>query len=123
MSETTMATQKYSLEQWAAIIRERINSGKPVKEWCKERGISRGSYYYYLPKVKDAAAKEKHQTNMEQTPKIVPILPPPPVIEIDCIETATAAIVLKINDITMEIQNCASEAIIERILKALKHIC
>ncbi|KPU45379.1 hypothetical protein OXPF_10740 [Oxobacter pfennigii] len=75
MSEAKKLTDKYRIEQWAIIIRERINSGKQVNEWCAENNISRDSYYYWLRKVKLAAAREKALTDEPQLSKIVPMVP------------------------------------------------
>ena len=120
MSEARKLTNKYRLEQWTAIIQERISSGKQVNEWCAENNISRDSYYYWLRKVKLALAQEKAIIDTPKLPKIVPLLPPLPVCESN---DSGAAIILRVNGITLEIQNCASDAIIERTLKVLQRIC
>lgn len=120
MSEAKKLTDKYRLDQWAAIIQECIKSGKQVNEWCAENNISRDKYYYWLRKVKLAVAHENTTIDTPQTQKIVPLLPPSPVCETNSTETA---IILRVNGITLEIQDCASEAIIEHTLKVLKRIC
>lgn len=120
MSEARKLTNKYRLEQWTAIIQERISSGKKVNEWCAENNISRDSYYYWLRKVKLALAQEKAIIDTPKLPKIVPLLPPLPVCESN---DSGVAIILRVNGITLEIQNCASDAIIERTLKVLQRIC
>lgn len=120
MSEARKLTNKYRLEQWTAIIQERINSGKRVNEWCKENNISRDSYYYWLRKVKLATVKNKTVSETPQLPKVVPLLPPIPVTET---RNSGTAIILRANGITLEIQDCASDAIIERTLKVLQRIC
>lgn len=35
-------------ERWAALIRERTDSGMAIKEWCQERNIKESQYYYWL---------------------------------------------------------------------------
>jgi hypothetical protein len=120
MSEAKKLTDKYRLDQWSAIIQECIKSGKPVNEWCTENNVSRDRYYYWLRKVKLAVAQENTEMDTPQTPKIVPLLPPSSVYEANDLKTA---IILKVNDIILEIQDCASDAIIERTLKIIKRIC
>ncbi len=120
MSEAKKLTDKYRLEQWTEIIRERISSGKQVNEWCAENNISRHKYFYWLRKVKSASAKEKALINSSEQPVIVPLMPPQPVYETN---NSGSAIILKVNGITIEIQECASDAIIERTLKAIQRIC
>jgi hypothetical protein len=120
MSEAKKLTNKYRLEQWTAIIQERINSGKQVEEWCKENNISRDSYYYWLRKVKLEAVQKNEITEVSPLPKVVPLVPPLPVTESS---NSGTAIILKVNGISIEIQDSASDAIIERTLKVLQRIC
>ena len=119
MSKAKNLTSKYRLEQWTSIIQERINSGKLVDEWCSENGISRNAYYYWLRKVKLVAA-EKTVPESPQLPKVVQIIPPASVYEEH--NTGTA-IILRVNGFSLEIQDCASDSIIEKTLKALRSIC
>jgi hypothetical protein len=120
MSESRKLTNKYRLEQWTAIIQERISSGKRVDIWCKENNITRDSYYYWLRKVKLSVIKDKRTKPSPQLPKVVPLIPPLPVPESRKSDTA---IILRANGITLEIQNSASDIIIERTLKVLQRIC
>lgn len=120
MSEAKKLTDKYRLEQWAAIIRERISSGKQVNEWCAENNISRNKYFYWLRKVKYAAEKETALIKSQDQPVIVPLMPPQPIYE-TC--HSRPAIILNLNGIIVEVQECASDAIIERTLKAIQRIC
>ena len=119
MSKVKKLTSKYRLEQWTSIIQERIKSGKHVDQWCSENGISRDSYYYWLRKVK-LATTEKTIPEPTQLPKVVQIIPPAPICEK---HNAGTAIILKVNGIALEIQDCASDSIIEKTLRALRNIC
>ena len=119
MSKAKKLTAKHRLEQWTSIIQERIRSGKRVDEWCSENGISRNSYYYWLRKVK-LTATEKTVPEPPQLPKLVQILPPTPDYEK---HNDGTAIILRVNGITLEIQDCASDSIIENTLRALRNIC
>lgn len=122
MSEAKELTSQYRLEQWANIIQECVSSGKLVNDWCAENNISRDRYYYWLRKVKLAAGKamSKKALVLEQ-PKVVSLIP----AATDCISFSNdteAAIIIKSNGFILEIQNNASEAIIERTLKVLKQL-
>ena len=126
MSDAKELTTQYRLEQWTTIIQECVNSGKLVNAWCAENNISRDKYYYWLRKVKLAAGEVmSKKAQVPYPPKVVPLIPVIP----DCIlsnndtDEAHAAIVIKSNGLVLEIQNNASEAIIERTLKVLKQLC
>jgi hypothetical protein len=120
MSESRKLTNKYRLEQWTAIIQERINSGKRVDVWCEENNISRNSYYYWLRKVKLSVVKDIPIKHSPHLPKVVPLIPSQPVPESS---SSGTAIILKANGITIEIQDGASDIIIERTLKVLQRLC
>ena len=47
----------YRLQSWVEIIRERQESGLTNKEFCARRGIPEKKYYYWLRKVRAAAAE------------------------------------------------------------------
>lgn len=123
MSEAKTLTKEYRLRHWAALIHERISSGKKVDDWCSEHGISRNAYYYWLRKVKLAATldvTDEIPPNVCELPKIVPLIPPqPPVV----MNTPRTAITIHLNGLTLNVQEGASLEIIERTLEALKKIC
>lgn len=124
MSEARNLTKEYRLKHWSNLIRQRINSGKNVNDWCMEHGISRNSYYYWQRELKLSTT---YDTNIKpplaepiDSPAIVPLAPPP---SSSSMNTSGTAIAINFNGLTLEIQEGASFDIIERTLKALKNIC
>lgn len=53
--DTKLATTQIRIQQWAAIINDRHESGLKVDDYCEQHGLSRNAYYYWLRKVKEAA--------------------------------------------------------------------
>ncbi|MFA5575954.1 MAG: hypothetical protein WC983_01605 [Tissierellaceae bacterium] len=51
----TMKTSKHELEKarWIKNIREFNESGLTVRDWCRSKGISHGSYYYWLKVIRE----------------------------------------------------------------------
>ena len=45
--------RKIKLNTWAAQIQSREESGLTVKQWCKEAGLDRKTYYYRLKRVRE----------------------------------------------------------------------
>ena len=45
--------RKIKLNTWAAQIQSREESGLTVKQWCKEAGMDRKTYYYRLKRVRE----------------------------------------------------------------------
>lgn len=55
MSEEIAARTEYRMEEWAARIRERNDSGLTVREFCRRNAIREKTYYYWLKKLRTAA--------------------------------------------------------------------
>lgn len=53
--DTKLATTQIRIQQWAAVIHDRQESGLKVDDYCEQHGLSRNAYYYWLRKVKEAA--------------------------------------------------------------------
>ena len=70
---TTAITEiksKVSLQEWQQRILDCQNSGMSVKTWCQQNGISTGSYYFHLRKIRESVLEEN---------QIIPLEPPKPV--------------------------------------------
>lgn len=63
-------TREYRLSQWTQIIQARVDSGKTVKDFCQEKGISKDAYYYWQHKLREMAAEnvEKAEGSKEMIP-------------------------------------------------------
>lgn len=62
----TEIKNKVTLEQWQERIRECKESGKSIRAWCQENGISQGSYYHYLRKIRETVLQEKRLVPLEK---------------------------------------------------------
>ena len=56
MADVLAVRNEYRLQSWMEIIRECEESGLSNREYCFQRGISEKTYYYWLRKVRAAAA-------------------------------------------------------------------
>ena len=68
MGNAIQVRNEYHKQQWTQIIQECQSSGLSNKEYCQKYGISEKSYYYWLRKLRSAAA--------ESIPQIVEMEPP-----------------------------------------------
>ena len=58
---TTAITEiktRVSLQEWQQRILDCQNSGMSVKAWCQANGISTGSYYFHLRKIRESVLEE-----------------------------------------------------------------
>ena len=56
MADVLAVRNEFRLQNWMEIIRECEESGLSNREFCFQRGISEKTYYYWLRKVRAAAA-------------------------------------------------------------------
>ena len=57
MGDVITVRNEYRLQSWMEIIRECQESGLSNKAFCTQRGISEKTYYYWLRKIRAAAAE------------------------------------------------------------------
>ena len=55
--QVTEYKAEYRLSQWSEIIREQKQSGKNVREWCSEHGMTTNAYYYRLRRVREPVCR------------------------------------------------------------------
>ena len=111
--------------EWKEQIQECQNSGQTVKEWCKSRGISPGTYYNRLREVREEM--------LSRQPKLHEIVPVSVSTELTGNSTvmpeksasadkpkSTEKIIIRKNGIEIEIPCDADENIITAMLRGLK---
>jgi hypothetical protein len=115
--------QEYRLKQWGDTVKECRSSGKTIKGWCEEQGISLKSYYYWQRKVRIAAGEQlAMMPNVEHgiTTTTKPVFAE---IKLSQCETALPAVTLRLNNAILEIHNGAERSTIENALQALRNLC
>ena len=103
---TTAITEiksKVSLQEWQQRVLDCQNSGMSVKAWCQQNGISTGSYYFHLRKIRESVLEEN---------QIIPLEPPKPV--------SSTGIRIESAGITVTLPENAAPEQLAAILSALK---
>ena len=65
---TTAITEiktKVSIQEWQQRILDCQSSGMSVKAWCRANGISTGSYYFYLRKIRESVLEENQIVSLD----------------------------------------------------------
>jgi hypothetical protein len=118
------ATHEIRLQQWIGIIKECRSSGKSVKSWCEEKGISEKSYFYWQRRAREAACQELTAYQEQQVATAKPNDASTPVFTECSIpvnhRAGEVAITVHLNGVVVEIHPGADTAIIESALHALK---
>ena len=104
-------------ERWAALIRERTDSGMTIKEWCQERNIKESQYYYWL---KTLRKEETGSGKMEQ--KVSPFVELPVVCGKQQVPPqGGAAAIIRKGDISIEVAESASAEFLSKVMEALAY--
>lgn len=56
--DTRTAKSNFSIQQWKTIIQDRNNTNLTVDEYCKQNGLSRHSYFYWLRIIREEALNQ-----------------------------------------------------------------
>lgn len=108
--DTRLATNQIRLQQWAAIIHDRKESGLKVDDYCKLNNLSRNAYYYWLKKLRTAALESSEVTFAELSS--VP----------QCIsnESPSAPVAVSLGDATIYVSDSASSGLLEMVIEVLR---
>lgn len=58
MADVLAVRDEYRAQQWALAIHECSNSGLSNREFCRQRGISEKSFYYWQRKLREQIVNE-----------------------------------------------------------------
>ena len=122
MDKLTKATHEHKINLWTERIRSCRGSGIPAAKWCEENGINIKTYYYWMRKIK----REAFDTiSSEQVPAIrnnsLPVFSKVELVGGN--NTEPAMITISINGVNIDINNGASETLIQNTLRAVRTIC
>jgi hypothetical protein len=109
-------TRSLRVQEWAAQINDRKQSGMTVIEWCEVQGYSTKTYYYRLKRVREElleAAEIRNQVILQDKP-VFAALPMP--------KSECAAVRISLGSCVLEIQNGADGAIIGQVLKSVSQL-
>lgn len=117
MDKVTQVKMHLRLEQWKKIISECQNSGMSIRSWCVQNGLKEHSYYYYLKKLREQAIKDFPVPMKEEKPVVFQKLEVQP-----SIQNTKAAVVIRLPNAVLEINEGASQQTVQAVLHALQNI-
>ena len=130
MSNVQELKQQLGMQQWSAIIEDRISSGLKVDEYCEKNGLSRNSYFYWLRKIREEMAVSSSANGTEVLPvttkqgvlvELVPNKSNTPVPRIELQPEAAESIALAINGISICVSTDISEEMLTKVMRAARN--
>ena len=53
---------EYRLNQWVQALKERISNGESIDEFCRNKGVSRNTFFYWQRKIRESACERFAET-------------------------------------------------------------
>ena len=89
MADVLAVRDEYRTQNWAMVIQECSNSGLSNREFCRQRGISEKTYYYWLRKLRSQMAEAAG-------PQLVQLEPAPALAQDDVLQIQYRSAELKL---------------------------
>lgn len=124
MDRLTVVTHSQKLSLCIKRIGECRASNQKVSDWCTAHDVSIKSYYYWFRKIKREAFDA---IPAERKPK-VPTVSSQPSMFAEVPQTtadfsSSTAVIIRLGNTTLEIQNGADQETIEHTLRTIRHLC
>lgn len=121
MDQVTKVRRHFKREEWKSIISECRASGMTVTAWCKANGIVEQTYYKNLKKLREETIENLPvpiTTDICEKPTVFKKL------EVQSpLPNAKAAVIIRLGSATVEVNEGASQQMIQAVLLALQSIC
>lgn len=105
-------SKTYDSAKWIQLISEQKNSNQTLKEWCKSKGITKATLYYWKKRL--ASESNEIKPDIDWIPVTNSNQPDIP---------SSSRIKLKIEKFTLEIESNFDKTALNDILKVVMSIC
>lgn len=115
--EVKEAVRVARLKQWSAIFEDQSRSGMTASIYCKAKGITRSTYYYWLHECREAILKA-------QSTSFVELIPEQYSEGVACRAEAheTAKLNIKYGQVMVEVDAATSPELLSMVLQVLKNV-
>lgn len=119
---TRLVKRKCSIQQWKAIIQDRNNTNLTVDEYCKQNGLSRNSYFYWLRIIREEALKQSAESGfVELSLPTETDAQSHPVTAVPIAKPEPSQLTLSVYGITIQITENTSPALLARTIGVIKN--
>lgn len=73
MGDVLAVRDKYRVQQWAMVVQECAASGLSNREFCRQRGISEKSFYYWQRKLRTQIIEAAAPKLVQLEPTTIPV--------------------------------------------------
>ena len=109
MSDVQSIKKQLHMQQWTAIIEDRIASGLKIDEYCEKNQLSRNSYFYWLRKIRKEMSTSVLPDHNDSIPKI------------EIPDEKTESFGFSVNGISITVGYDISEELLSKIMRAARN--
>ena len=120
MDQVSQVKNQFRMEQWKQRIQECQASGMSVSSWCKQNGFAEQTYYRYLKRFRQQLCESLPVPVVEQEKSMITFSK----LEVKApIPDTKAAVIIRLPNATLEINEGASQQTVQTVLLALQSVC
>ena len=108
MADVLAILDDYRLQTWAQTVQACRNSGMTNRAFCQQHGISEKTYYYWLKKLRNAAAKTCQPTLVQ--------------LESEAVKVPDETLEIQFRGASLRIPGNVDMAAVAEILRALQKL-
>lgn len=112
--DTKLATKQFRINQWMAIIQDRIDSGMKVDDYCNEHHLSKNAYYYWLKKIREQAIESAGVQFADISPMTSG--------NVSSGAVFVAAVSVDVNGMTVNVNESTPVHLLKRVLEVVKDV-
>jgi hypothetical protein len=135
------ANKMLQIQTWAAQVIAFKQSGQTVKQWCKENGVAKKSFYYHRKKVQEEILEEiesgdalpiaedhnnflpvKQRAVVQSGSDLYMVQEKPEFAALPRPQVKAAVVTVRLSEYAVDIQNGADDTLIEQVLRVVSRL-
>lgn len=131
MPDVQSIKKQLHMQQWTAIIEDRIASGLKIDEYCEKNQLSRNSYFYWLRKIREEMSTSALPDHNDLSPASVSTKALVELVsasdhndsipKIEIPDEKTESFGFSVNGISITVGHDISEELLSRIMRAARN--
>lgn len=112
--DTQLTVKNLQHQSWAVMVRQQVNSGLSINEWCEQNGISTKTFYYRRKRIREEMLQAAGPLFTELTP---PVTAGSPVTT----EGFAPAIMISVNGMSIAVSRDTPRQLLSDVLETARH--
>ncbi len=117
--ETQLTVKDLQRQAWTMMVRQQVNSGLSVNDWCEQNGIHPKTFYYRRKRIREEILQQTAgPVFAELTPPVQSRVPAGPSLPSD---SFTPSIMISVNGMSVAVSRDTPRQLLSDVLEAVRH--